>query len=110
MAVGNEINLIKGDTDKTIAHGTEVIDLKISEDRIAVTDKKGIVTIYDFDGEKISQLAAHSKAISAFDVDFTHGFIVTTSIDKTTKIWGLEKGNLITELKYVGLLPPQSGI
>jgi len=41
----------------------------------------------------------HTAAISSIDIDAKHRFIVTTSYDKTARVWDFATGNLLTTLR-----------
>lgn len=41
----------------------------------------------------------HTAAISSIDVDARHRFVLTTSYDKTARVWDFATGNLLTTLR-----------
>jgi WD40 repeat protein len=100
VAVGKEIHILKDGADRTISHNAEVVAIKVNDQSIVVADKKGMIAIYSLEGTKDMEFKAHDKSISAFDVDFVGKQVVTTSADKTTKIWSLKGTEVSTELNY----------
>lgn len=88
IAGGKQVLIIgKDGGTSSFQHNDEIVEVRTTGGRIAVGDKSGNLGLYSLSGEQLKLLPAHSKAMTAFDIDLSKSVAVTSSSDKTTIIW-----------------------
>ena len=111
VASGKEVHIYQAgriNSEKSIPHSHEISHAIIDKNKIAIADVKGQVTVYNLeDGSEMVKITAHTKPITAFDVDVENNKLVTSSVDRTTVIWNLSEGVSLSRLKYSELEMPE---